>query len=209
MASKNAQIAKEGADALSVFFVLLGFSEVDAPGPENGAFHSCLPETTCNCDGGAYNQSKAMTAALEYAPYGEPRAWRGDAPAPTYTGHYRDAESGLYFAPYRYYLSDAGRWLTRDPLGMVDGPNVYGYVGGRPGMEVDPLGLLTCNWKRLGQCLAIRGILLCMPYIPCIQTCCALCLLLPFWGNPACWCCGGCIAGVAFLLGSCVAENCY
>ena len=40
MASKNAEIAKKGVDAL---FVFLAFSEVDSPGPEDGAFRACPP----------------------------------------------------------------------------------------------------------------------------------------------------------------------
>jgi len=34
-----------------------------------------------------------------------------------------------------------GGWLSPDPLGFVDGPNRYGYVGNQPTMLTDPLGL--------------------------------------------------------------------
>jgi hypothetical protein len=47
----------------------------------------------------------------------------------------------MLFAPFRYYMPGAGRWLTRDPLGMVDEPNVYAYVRGNPPNRRDPLGL--------------------------------------------------------------------
>ena len=33
--------------------------------------------------------------------------------------------------------------MTRDPLGMVDGPNVYTYVESSPASNFDPLGLVT------------------------------------------------------------------
>lgn len=33
--------------------------------------------------------------------------------------------------------------MQRDPLGYVDGPNLYQYVGGNPGRYVDPFGLMT------------------------------------------------------------------
>jgi uncharacterized protein RhaS with RHS repeats len=33
----------------------------------------------------------------------------------------------------------------RDPLGYVDGPNVYAYVTGNPAMGIDPLGLEDWN----------------------------------------------------------------
>ena len=35
------------------------------------------------------------------------------------------------------YSPPTSRWLTRDPLGMVDGPNLYGYVGDSPIHRLD------------------------------------------------------------------------
>ncbi|MBI9018055.1 MAG: hypothetical protein JEZ07_12435 [Phycisphaerae bacterium] len=35
-----------------------------------------------------------------------------------------------------------GRWLSQDPLGYVDGVNMYGYVSSRPTHHVDPTGLV-------------------------------------------------------------------
>jgi RHS repeat-associated protein len=49
--------------------------------------------------------------------------------------------ANLYFAPYRFYNPQLARWMSRDPLGMVDGPNVYAYVVGNPLSRIDPLGL--------------------------------------------------------------------
>ena len=34
-----------------------------------------------------------------------------------------------------------GRWITRDPAGYIDGPNLYQAFAGNPGIHVDPLGL--------------------------------------------------------------------
>jgi RHS repeat-associated protein len=51
--------------------------------------------------------------------------------------------ANLYFAPYRYYNPQLARWMSRDPLGMVDGPNVYAYVRGNAVNNVDPLGLIV------------------------------------------------------------------
>jgi RHS repeat-associated protein len=58
-----------------------------------------------------------------------------------YTGHRWDPAIGQYFAPFRYYNPQTARWNMRDPLGYVDGPNVYAYVTGNPAMGIDPLGL--------------------------------------------------------------------
>ena len=41
---------------------------------------------------------------------------------------------------FRYYDTDATCWASRDPLGMVDGPNVHGYVRGNPIANFDPSG---------------------------------------------------------------------
>ncbi len=40
--------------------------------------------------------------------------------------------------------------MTRDPLGMVDGPNVYAYVVNNPVNYVDPLGLDLIDWLVTG-----------------------------------------------------------
>jgi RHS repeat-associated protein len=41
----------------------------------------------------------------------------------------------------RYNDPEIGRWLTQDPLGMIDGPNMFAYVGNNPLNWVDPYGL--------------------------------------------------------------------
>jgi len=56
-------------------------------------------------------------------------------------GHRWDPDVQQYFAPFRYYSPTTARWLTRDPLGMVDGPNTYAYVGGRALNKPDILGV--------------------------------------------------------------------
>jgi RHS repeat-associated protein len=58
----------------------------------------------------------------------------------TFTGREFDSESGLYFYRARTYLPTHGRFLSRDPLGYVDGMNLYEYVSGRPMKSVDPRG---------------------------------------------------------------------
>ena len=58
-----------------------------------------------------------------------------------FTGKPFDAASRLYYFLYRYYNQEMIRWLTRDPLGMIDGPNVKAYVGNTPLNGIDPLGL--------------------------------------------------------------------
>lgn len=52
-----------------------------------------------------------------------------------------DCETGFVYFGNRYYDVEVGRWLTADPLGYVDGPNLYAYVGNNPLTNVDPYGL--------------------------------------------------------------------
>jgi hypothetical protein len=47
----------------------------------------------------------------------------------------------LQLALYRPYDAELGRWITRDPLGFIDGPNVYRYSHNTPIVRYDPLGL--------------------------------------------------------------------
>ena len=55
-------------------------------------------------------------------------------------GYYTDAESGLTLCGHRYYDSNTGRWLTRDPIGYAGGMNLYGYVGNNAANGIDPNG---------------------------------------------------------------------
>jgi RHS repeat-associated protein len=40
----------------------------------------------------------------------------------------------------RYYDPQIGRFLSMDPLGMIDGPNMYNFCGGDPVNRIDPMG---------------------------------------------------------------------
>lgn len=58
-----------------------------------------------------------------------------------FTGRRIDEETGLYYYRARYYDSDKGRFLSRDPLGYVEGWNLYEYANGSPLNFTDPSGL--------------------------------------------------------------------
>ncbi len=57
-----------------------------------------------------------------------------------YTGKERDEETGLYYHGARYYASWLGRWTTTDPLGMVDGANLFAYARAKPVHLTDSSG---------------------------------------------------------------------
>jgi len=89
------------------------------------------------------NASKNIVASYQYTPYGEflSESTTGDHATFGYTGHRLDRELNHYYAKFRYYNPSTMRWLSRDPLGMVDGPNVYAYVRGNVVRNIDSLGL--------------------------------------------------------------------
>jgi RHS repeat-associated protein len=49
-------------------------------------------------------------------------------------------DDNLYYMRARYYDAEVGRFISEDPAGYVDGPNLYAYVGGNPVSYVDPSG---------------------------------------------------------------------
>ena len=118
-------------------------SEVAGSNPSSGSYryylHGHLYSARALYDGG-----KVLLARVAYTPYGEQVASTAGVKATySYTGKPWEEETGLYFFPFRYYSPSAARWAWRDPLGMVDGPNVYEYVGGNPLGAFDPMGLIT------------------------------------------------------------------
>jgi len=58
----------------------------------------------------------------------------------TYTGRRFDSETEIYYYRNRYYHAQLGRFCSRDPLGYVDGWNLYEYVKSKPIDYVDPTG---------------------------------------------------------------------
>jgi RHS repeat-associated protein len=67
----------------------------------------------------------------------------------SYTGRQFDEETGTYYYRARQYSPALRRFLQRDPLDYVDGPNCYTYTRQRPTLLSDPSG---CEgWKPGGQ----------------------------------------------------------
>ena len=81
---------------------------------------------TSSGNGGGKNQSE---------PFSQPYS---------FTGREWDSETGLYFYRARYYDPEAGRFISRDPIGFTGGDmNLYGYVGNNPLNAIDPMGLAS------------------------------------------------------------------
>jgi len=63
-----------------------------------------------------------------------------------WTGQRYESNHDLYLFPARTYSPELGRFLQQDPLGYVDGMNLYEYVQSNPVNNVDPLGLEGEKW---------------------------------------------------------------
>jgi RHS repeat-associated protein len=82
--------------------------------------------------------TKVWTAT--YQPFGGVHTSTGAVPSARFPGQWFQSESGLHQNWMRDYDPTTGRYLQADPLGLVDGASVYGYVKQSPGRWVDPMG---------------------------------------------------------------------
>ncbi len=57
-----------------------------------------------------------------------------------FAGYFHHAATGLDFAEHRVYSPQYGRWLTRDPIGVAGGMNLYRYADDDPASLSDPSG---------------------------------------------------------------------
>ncbi len=96
----------------------------------------------------------------EYYPYGGTAIWstrnqtEADYKIIRYSGKERDA-TGLYYYGYRYYQPWAGRWLSADPAGTVDGLNLYRMVRNNPVTLHDIEGMAPTYQMQLEKTVSI------------------------------------------------------
>jgi len=124
-------------------------SHVDGSAPASGAYNYYAHDHL-GSPRGVYSQAQAVVATQEFTPYGSHYATTGPSQTVGFTGHHWDPDVKSYYAPYRYYNPGSARWLSRDPLGMVDGPNVYGYASGSPVVYIDSHGLWIAQAIAIG-----------------------------------------------------------
>ncbi len=68
-----------------------------------------------------------------------------------------EAEIGLLNEGMRFRDLETGTFLTRDPIGYADGPNIYCYVHCNPITSFDPLGLEDYIFNPKGKFIGIKG----------------------------------------------------
>ncbi len=96
------------------------------------------------------NTSGAVVESYEYSAYGETRVFSraGTELAAsalgnryTFQGREIDWTTGLMSFRARWYHAETGRWLSKDPIGISGGLNLYAFCGNNPVNFVDPMGL--------------------------------------------------------------------
>ena len=72
-----------------------------------------------------------------------------------FQGQFFDSETGLHYNRFRYYDSDVGMFISRDPIELLGGLNVFAYAP-NPVIWIDPWGLNPCN-SASGKLPELRG----------------------------------------------------
>ena len=97
---------------------------------------------------GETDEAGNIVSREEYTPYGETVGLDEQAAevdgltqrTSRHAGKELDA-SGLYYYGWRYYQTGLGRWLSADPGGLVDGPNLYRMNRNNPLRFRDAMGM--------------------------------------------------------------------
>ncbi len=87
--------------------------------------------------------SGSLSARYEYDPFGQTircSGTLGTLNPVRFSSKHLDDETDLVYYGYRYLTPNAGKWLSRDPIGERGGKNLWQFVHGAPVNAVDPLG---------------------------------------------------------------------
>ena len=94
-------------------------------------------------------ENQAITDTYVYSAFGELIASSGLTYNPFQfngmIGYYTDTQTDSTYVRRRTYDPSLARWLTRDPLGFINGPGLYLYVGNQVPNNVDPTGTVKAD----------------------------------------------------------------
>lgn len=114
-------------------------------GVRNDQLRYCLSDHLNSCTL-ELDEQGALLSQEVYYPFGGTAVWAGTSDIEAkyktirYSGKERDA-TGLYYYGYRYCAPWLQRWVSADPVGSVDGPNLFLFCGNSPIANVDRQGL--------------------------------------------------------------------
>jgi RHS repeat-associated protein len=133
----------------------------------------------------ATDASGVKVWSATYLPFGGVHVSNGNLPANRFPGQWFQSESGLHQNWMRDYDPTTGRYLQADPLGLIDGASVYGYVGQNPILTMDPYGLTSIPLPG-GPAGAGRLAMFCFSGVPQLGICAAGALVI-VWLADQCW----------------------
>ena len=110
---------------------------------KNGEVSVPLYTTNGNIRGYWEIDADELVAEFEYGSFGEllrATGGKADKHPIRWSTKYEDTETGLVYYGYRFFDSETGRWLNRDPIEELGGLNLYAFVANSPNSEVDVLG---------------------------------------------------------------------
>jgi len=85
-----------------------------------------------------------------FSAFGEELDASGDGINPwRFQGKRSDPETGFVYFGGRYYCPVMSRWVSPDPLGYEEGPNLYAYVLNAPWRYADPTGMFAMPFEDL------------------------------------------------------------
>ncbi len=85
-----------------------------------------------------------VVAAYDYDPFGNTLQENGNSSSVSpfrFSTKYTDSETSLIYYGHRFYNSQTGRWISRDPVEETGGVNLYGFVSNAPANKLDQLGM--------------------------------------------------------------------
>ncbi|RZH14378.1 RHS repeat-associated core domain-containing protein [Acinetobacter pittii] len=101
------------------------------------------------------NQTGAIIWKAQYKAWGECKVEQGKSDFfdnseiisnnIRFQGQYFDGETGLHYNRYRYYSPYVGRFISKDPIELLGGFNMYSYAP-NPVVWIDPFGLTCKSW---------------------------------------------------------------
>lgn len=95
------------------------------------------------------DQSATLTWTASYEAYGKRAKETGTNQDKQRANSKDEDPTGLLNEGFRYRDIETGVWMSRDPAGFVDGPNVYAYCRENPWSHFDPNGLWS--WSAFGK----------------------------------------------------------
>ena len=102
-------------------------------------------------------QDGSISAVYDYGAFGETLRMTGtiaQTNAMRFSNKFTDSESGLCYYGYRFYNTEIGRWINRDPLEERASINIYSFCGNTQPNRIDRFGLSDAALTAAGASLS-------------------------------------------------------